>query len=284
MATLSGNAIKDSYQGLLKTSDNAAVSSSLKTIQDGLGNDTGMSLSTTTLRAASLEINSPIRSGSANVLVWDSSTKSVGFRNLPTFETVTTTVTGATNPTLTVADAAGNSTAVVFQAGTNVEITQSSNTITFNSNQHEVKTITAATTLSASDSGKTIFLDADNINGDTIGLPPAASGLFFRFYIFDQSNTAFKIAVTDATDFFFGKVEVAGTTDDKRAVQLVGNSTARAAATSHDVITIDANSATGGGSEGDSIEIYATGTNGYLVNANLTTSATPSSIAVIGAS
>ena len=155
MATLSGNAIKDSYQGLLKTSDNAAVSSSLKTIQDGLGNDTGMSLSTTTLRAASLEINSPIRSGSANVLVWDSSTKSVGFRTLPTFETVTTTVTGATDPTVTITDSASNSTAIVFSGGSGVDVDQSSNTITFSTPVNQQTTVTGAVSLASTVNGKT---------------------------------------------------------------------------------------------------------------------------------
>ena len=38
MATLSGTVIKNTYQGLLKTSDSAAISGTLKTIQDGSGN------------------------------------------------------------------------------------------------------------------------------------------------------------------------------------------------------------------------------------------------------
>ena len=42
MAALTGKNIKDSYSGLLKTTDNAAVSSTYKEITDGLGNGTGL--------------------------------------------------------------------------------------------------------------------------------------------------------------------------------------------------------------------------------------------------
>jgi len=287
MATLSGNSIKNTYQGLLKTSDSAAVTSSLKTVQDGVGNDTGLSVSTTTVKAAALEIDTVTNSSSQTVLVWDSTSKVVGSRLLPVFETVTTTVTGSTDPTVTIADAGGNSTAIVFQGGTNVDITQASNTITINANQHEVKTVNTSgtTALTVSDSGKTIFLDATAIAGGKITLPAAASGQFFKFYLRNASTTEFEIQVSDVTDFLFGKVQVVSQTDDQTAVQVVAESTARAAATSHDTINIDADSATGGGNDGDLIEIYAQGTNGYLVNANLTTSAAnPSSIAVIAAS
>tara|TARA_R100000329_G_scaffold142514_1_gene125991 strand:- start:346 stop:1203 length:858 start_codon:yes stop_codon:yes gene_type:complete len=283
MATLSGNAIKDSYQGLLKTSDNAAISSSLKTIQDGAGNDTGISLSSTTLRASSLEINSATRSGSTNVLVWDSSSKSVGFRTLPTFESVTATVTGATDPTLTISDSGGNSTAIVFEGGQNVDVTQSSNTITINANQPDVKIIqvSGTTELSTSDSGKSIFLRASVINGGTIKVPSAAAGLTFKFFIYGASTTQFNIQ-TQSGDSFFGRIDVASTTDDQRAVQVVTEVDSRATPTSFDNIYIDSNSATTGGSDGDFLEVTALSSSLYLVTGTLTTSAAnPSSIATI---
>lgn len=47
MSTLSGNSIDSTYQGLLKTSDNAALSGTLKTIEDGAGNSSPIQLSTT---------------------------------------------------------------------------------------------------------------------------------------------------------------------------------------------------------------------------------------------
>ena len=290
MATLSGNAIKDSYQGLLKTSDNAAVSSSLKTIQDGLGNDTGMSLSTTTLRAASLEINSPIRSGSANVLVWDSSTKSVGFRTLPTFETVTTTVTGATNPTVTITDSASNSTAIVFSGGSGVDIDQSSNTITFSTPVNQQTTVTGAVSLASTTNGKTILLDASSISGGTITLPSVTAGAYLKLLLISSSNTAFKIQTSNAAasgtvQRFVGKVVVDSTTDDQVAVQRIRNA---GNSFDNDTLTIDGDATNTGGIEGDCIELHGVdigGTVMWLIDGRLTTTAAaPTSIATVGAS
>jgi len=46
MAALTGNAINTSYQGLLKTSDNGALSATEKALGDGLGNDSTLSIGT----------------------------------------------------------------------------------------------------------------------------------------------------------------------------------------------------------------------------------------------
>jgi len=292
MATLSGNAIKDSYQGLLKTSDNAAISSSLKTIQDGSGNDTGISLSSTTLRASSLEINSATRSGSTNVLVWDSSSKSVGFRTLPTFETVTTTVTGSSNPTVTIADSAGNSTAIVFSGGSGVDIDQSSNTITFSTPVNQQTTVTGAVSLASTVNGKTILLDGNQINGATITLPSVTAGAYLKFLFISTKGTAFKIQTSNAgtsgtVQRFYGKVVVQSTTaDDKIAVQRV---TSSGNSYDFDTLTLDGDSATSGGCEGDCIELHGVtipgGAVAWMIDARLsTTNGTPSSIAVVGAS
>ena len=51
MATLTGKQIKDTYDSVLKLQDNAALSSSLKTITDGLGNATGLSVSDTEVKS-----------------------------------------------------------------------------------------------------------------------------------------------------------------------------------------------------------------------------------------
>jgi hypothetical protein len=48
MASLNGNLISSTYQSLLKTSTNSPVSTSLDNITDGLGNATGLYVSTTT--------------------------------------------------------------------------------------------------------------------------------------------------------------------------------------------------------------------------------------------
>lgn len=58
MAALTGNLISDSYSGLLKTTDNGAITSVTKSITDGLGNATALSLSTTSASiAGNLTIN-----------------------------------------------------------------------------------------------------------------------------------------------------------------------------------------------------------------------------------
>ena len=58
MAALTGNLISDSYSGLLKTADNGAITSVTKSITDGLGNATALSLSTTSASiAGDLTIN-----------------------------------------------------------------------------------------------------------------------------------------------------------------------------------------------------------------------------------
>ena len=47
MAQLTGNPIKDSYLGLIKTTDNAALSGTAKAITDGAGGATNIEMSTT---------------------------------------------------------------------------------------------------------------------------------------------------------------------------------------------------------------------------------------------
>ncbi len=290
MGTLSGNAIKNTYQGLLKTSDAAALTSSLKVIEDGTGVDSALSLSTAAVKVETLEINTVANGSSSTVLVWDSSTKSVSKRPLPIFDPVTTTVSGSPNPVVTIADSANNSTAITFSGGTGLDVTSSGNTITFAQTAATRSTITGAVTLTAADSHKTHLLDANAINGDTITLPACADGLYFKFLFITTKGTEFKIVTANAAgsgtvDRFIGKVVVGSTTDDQVAVQRVTNT---GNSFDNDTLTIDGDSATSGGIEGDVIEIYGATISSiatWVVDARLTTSnSNPSSIAVIGAS
>ena len=50
MASLTGNAINTSYQGILKTLDNAAINGVNRVISDGLGNALPLEASTTTIK------------------------------------------------------------------------------------------------------------------------------------------------------------------------------------------------------------------------------------------
>jgi hypothetical protein len=61
MASLTGNLISTSYLGLLKTVDNAAITSTLKDITDGSGNATALSLSTNTVEVSgSLQVTGSV--------------------------------------------------------------------------------------------------------------------------------------------------------------------------------------------------------------------------------
>ena len=78
--SLSGLTPKDTYPALLKTSDNTALSATLKTISDGSGNDSALSLSTsligigTTTGTARLQVKgSGSTSATASFLVQNSS-------------------------------------------------------------------------------------------------------------------------------------------------------------------------------------------------------------------
>jgi hypothetical protein len=290
MGTLSGNAIKNTYQGLLKTSDAAALTSSLKVIEDGTGVDSALSLSTTAVKAESLQINTVADGSSSTVLVWDSSSKTVSKRPLPIFDPITTTVTSALNPTVTIADRAGNSTSIQFSGGTGIEVAQAANTITFAAKNKRISTITGTTTLTADDSGRIYLLDANAINGDTITLPTCANGLYFKFLFITTKGTEFNIVTANAgtsgtVERFIGKVVVQSTTDDQIAVQRVTNT---GNSYDNDTLSLDGDSATSGGMEGDVIEIYGCTISSvatWVIDARLTTTnANPSSIAVIGAS
>lgn len=52
MATLTGNQVKDTYRSLLKLEDNNSLSADLKIIQDGIGNSTPLSISTTAISSS----------------------------------------------------------------------------------------------------------------------------------------------------------------------------------------------------------------------------------------
>ena len=79
MATLTGAQIKDTYTGLIKTTDNAGITSSLKRITDGAGASTALQLSDSKLRADALEVNTVVENNSRTKLLnWDSSDGVIG--------------------------------------------------------------------------------------------------------------------------------------------------------------------------------------------------------------
>lgn len=62
MSTLTGNQIKDTYQGLLKLADSTTgITSSFQSIQDGLGNNTGLRIATNQLEGPGLPSYVPLK-------------------------------------------------------------------------------------------------------------------------------------------------------------------------------------------------------------------------------
>ena len=107
-------------------------------------------------------------------------------------------MTGSTDPTVAISDSGGNSTSIVFTGGNGIDITQSSNTITFANTTETVNTISGAGGLTTADSGKVHLLDSNALAGGTVTLPTCAAGLYFKFLFITTSNTEFNIVTANA--------------------------------------------------------------------------------------
>ena len=266
MATLAGTRVKDTYQGMLKTSDASSLTTSLKVIEDGIGNSSALSLSTTTVKAESLEINT-VTSGSTsgNALVWNSTSKAVEYRAFPSNETVTTTVGGSTSPTITIEAADASSTTVTFSTRNGLQYTRSGNTITVGRGDETITDISVDTTLSSTDSGTTYYVT--NLSGTLdITLPTAAAGVNFKIILKNISGGEVNI-LTASGDYFLGKAVVTSNaaTGQSRVNTLDEN-------TSNNVINLDPDNSDSGGNTGDVIDLLAIDADNWLVNASLTTS------------
>lgn len=282
--SLSGTQVKTSYVGLLKAGDNSAIGSSLKTISDGTGNDTALSISTTQVKVTNLLIDSPSSdTTSTKVLVRDEDTGLIGTRTLPIFQSVTTSLTSGADPVLSISDAANNTSAVTFQSGSNVSVSATNNVITFSSTLQQVDFVDTGYTLSANDSGARIMIDATTNPGQTYTLPAASAGIVYEFLVDYASTTPWNINAA-GSDYFYGSVIVCSSTaSNKIACQNVAHATAGAAPASYNQLTLDSDAADTGGQAGSRILLTAED-DGWLVSAYLTTSnGTPASIVTINA-
>ena len=144
-----------------------------------------------------------------------------------------------------------------------------------------IKTVTAATTLTAADSGKLIMIGAAAIS---VTLPTAAEGLVFDFCLKVES-TAGTTIVASSGDCVFGTVHVESTTADNTAVhQVVTHAAAIGTVTSYDNIDFVHDSATLGGHAGDAFRLVAVDDTAWLYSGTITTDhANPGTIAVINA-
>ena len=143
-----------------------------------------------------------------------------------------------------------------------------------------VKTLTAATTLTAADAGKLIAVNAAAIE---VTLPTAEAGLVFDF-VFMIDTTAGATIVASSGDCFFGTVTVNSTTKTKSSAQSIDHATAIGTVASYDNLDFVHDSQTLGGKAGDSVRLIAVDDTAWLVNGALVSDGNdPDGIAAINA-
>ena len=144
----------------------------------------------------------------------------------------------------------------------------------------QVKEVSAATTLLASDSGSTIVWTKSS--GHDITLPAAEEGLHFTVKIAVGAAANHYIKTASSSDIFYGKavINTSNSTEAAPAVQIVTK--AAGLSGTIDRIHLHSSNAANGGSAGDTIEITCVDGTYWLVDARLTTSnGTPNAAAVL---
>ena len=143
-----------------------------------------------------------------------------------------------------------------------------------------VKTLTAATTLTAEDAGKLIAVNAAAIE---VTLPTAEAGMVFDF-VFMIDTTAGATIVASSGDCFFGTVTVNSTTKTKSSAQSIDHATAIGTVASYDNLDFVHDSQTLGGKAGDSVRLIAVDDTAWMVNGALVSDGNdPEAIAAINA-
>lgn len=168
MASLAGTQIKNTYTGLLKTTANDAITSSLKRITDGAGASTAIQLSSSQLKADALLIENVSETNTlTRFLTWDDTAKTVGYYNFSQSDPAVSVSSTATNATVTTGTNASNT--FTIEAGTNVGVSTSGNTITISSTASTQNV--SVTTSSITDGGRHTITDTSGTahNIDIVG-------------------------------------------------------------------------------------------------------------------
>ena len=143
-----------------------------------------------------------------------------------------------------------------------------------------VKTLTAATTLTAADAGKLIAVNAAAIE---VTLPTAEAGMVFDF-VFMIDTTAGATIVASSGDCFFGTLTVNSTTKTKSSAQSIDHATAIGTVASYDNLDFVHDSQTLGGKAGDSVRLIAVDDTAWMVSGAIVTDGNdPDAIAAINA-
>ena len=161
MATLTGNPIKDSYDGLIKTTDNAALSGTAKAITDGVGGATNLQMSTTSTNFVSGTVDFT----GATV---------TGLPDVDTTYSISSVQDGA-NSDIKLEDQLGNSTKVTLVAGTNITLTNSGNDVTIEAAGGGAAGLELGTGALSLQNGIGGVSNASGVNSVAIGNATAAS-------------------------------------------------------------------------------------------------------------
>jgi len=286
MPTLSGTKIKDTYTGLLKLLNNAAVDASLERVTTGENTSTALQLSTTTVKADALQIENVSEVSQTKTLVWNSTSKSVGYREIPSAITAVATIAvngGSSNGVVRFTDNAAADTDITFDTGNNIQISgdAASDTITIESTNRAVSTVAPTSSNvglnPSSVSGAHVLLDlSDLASGGEITLPPAAEGLYLSIQIKAKSTSATKIKANSG-DHLKGRIVLMESGSSAHAVDT-------ASTTTSSVINIDSDSTTTGGGFGDVLHFVCQDATTWFVHGTLFTSGTIGSPAIFATS
>ena len=212
MATLTGKQVKNTYTGLMKTTDNAGITSSLKRITDGAGSNTGLQLSDSKARVDALEINSVTENNTRTKLLnWDSSDGVIGYYSFSSADPAVSASISSDDVTVTTGSNAANTFTLI--SGDNITMSLSGTDITIDATGGLDNLFAASvggptnTTrdILASESGKTFNLQQIGNTTLTINLPTAAAGLSYEFKL-NTTSTATTLIKCGTGDSFVGAI------------------------------------------------------------------------------
>lgn len=296
MASLSGTQIRNTYSGILKTSDSAGVTGTLKTVSDGTGADTALQISSTAVRAAKLEITSAPTSSINTVLVWDGDTKEIFSRTLPTFESITATTAATTNGgSIAIADAGGSTSIIGFEDASNIAAStgnpenlaldiayeSSNNLFRFTATgvrptEGNISTKITPTTLRGDMFSFDLsqnFQHSALTAGNILELPAATKGLHCIIMI-ERTPYGQLTIKANGTDKFWGAVKIYSTNEATTTV--ISSTRAMDGAAGGSTFFLTPNADDSGGAQGSSIAISCTDAGFWHLNAELfTTHTTP---------
>jgi len=188
MASLSGTQIRNTYSALLKTSDNSGLTSSLKTITDGEGATSALSLSSTTVQASALKItNVSETSTNTRFLTWDDTAKTVGYYDFSSSDPAVSVATDSNTSTVSI-----GSNSFAITAGSNIGLTSTGGTITISSTASTQNV--SVTTSTITDGGRHTITDTSGTehNIDIVG----SNGVSVAF---NESSGRYTLSRSDAT-------------------------------------------------------------------------------------